>query len=566
MHHMLETVRSRAHPTGEGDLATLHRAPTARKRRKGMKKLWVVLGLSAVVAVGMAFAQQPRVLRLDNAAPAELDPHIGNDYSASVLAFNVYDTLVMPDPNDGVKPHLATKWTVSNKGKRFTFTLRPNVKFHDGTTLEASDVVFSYERTKAVDQGFSYLFQGWVTGVKAVGKTVVQFDLSGTYAPFLATLVRLPIVNKDLVLKNKKDGKFGANGDYGQAFLSANDAGSGAYRVTQHNPQTLTVLEKFKDYFLPFSAKAPDTVRQLYSVESATMRTLMARKEHEISSQWHPQEVLKALADQPGIGLVTEGSGGSLMFKLNTQRAPTDDVNFRKAMALAFDYTELVSALKVTDKISAGVGARGPIAASIPGFDKSLQLPKRNLEAAKAALAKSKYASPDKAVVDMVWVAEAPFEEKMALLMQQNLGEIGIKVNVTKLPWATLTERFGKADATPNTYPLFTGLSYPDPDGLLYVMYSSKSAGTFWSSSWVKDAEIDKMLDDARTTSVIAKRMDLYKKVQERLVDMQSDIYAYDNLAVFAKQDNVKIPSLENENLTVSTIGANWLFRLIDVN
>ncbi len=536
-----------------------------------MKKQVVVLGLCVVAAVGLALTQSQgqgqRVLRLDNAAPAELDPHIGNDYSASVLAYNVYDTLVMPDPDNGVKPSVATKWTVSNGGKRFTFTLRPNVKFHDGSTLEASDVVFSYERTKAVDQGFSYLFQGWVTGVKAVGKTVVQFDLSGTYAPFLSTLVRLPIVNKDLVLKNKKDGKFGANGDYGQAFLSGNDAGSGAYRVTQHNPQTLTVLEKFKDYFLGFNAKAPDVVRQLYSVESATMRTLMARKEHEISSQWHPQEVLKALAGQPGISLITEGSGGSLMFKLNTQRAPTDDVNFRKAMALAFDYNELVSALKITDKISAGIAARGPIAASLPGFDKSLVAPKRNLEAAKAALAKSKYANQlDKAVVDMVWVAEAPFEEKMALLMQQNLGEIGIKVNLTKLPWATLTERFVKADSTPNTYPLFTGLSYPDPDGLLYVMYSSKAAGTFWSSSWVKDAEIDKALDDARRLSDVNKRMDLYKKVQQKLVGMQSDIYAYDNQGVFAKQDYVKVPALENESLSVSTIGANWLFRLIEVN
>ncbi len=63
-----------------------------------MKKQVVVLGLCAVVAVGLVFSQGQRVLRLDNAAPAELDPHIGNDYSASVLAYNLYDTLVMPDP------------------------------------------------------------------------------------------------------------------------------------------------------------------------------------------------------------------------------------------------------------------------------------------------------------------------------------------------------------------------------------------------------------------------------------------------------------------------------------
>jgi peptide/nickel transport system substrate-binding protein len=526
--------------------------------------VWVAAMLMILGGLGLA---QQRVLRLDNSAPGELDPHKGNDYSGSVLAFNLYDTLVMPDPDKGVKPHLATDWKVSSDGKTYTFTLRKGVKFHDGSELTADDVTFSYERVKALDQGYAFLFAGWVKDVKALDRYTVQFILSGTYAPFLATLTRLPVVNKALVLKNKKDGKFGANGDYGQAFLSGTDAGSGAYKVISHNPQELTVMEKFKDYFLPFAPKAPDFVRQRYSVESATMRTLMVRKEHDITSQWHPQEVYKALAAQPGIGLITEGGSGTLLFKLNTQRPPTDDVNFRKAMALAFDYDAMFSTLKITDKVSSGKPSRGPLPQGVPGYDKTLPFPKRDLSAAKAALAKSKYASQlDKVVVDMAWVAEVPSEEKFALLMQQNLGELGIKVNITKVPWATLTERFAKAETTPNTYPLYTGLSYPDPDGLLYVMYSSKAAGTFWSSSWVKDAQVDKLLDDARTTLDAAKRMDLYKQVQKRLIDLQTDIFAYDNLAVFAKQDNIKVSTLEDESQAVSTTGANWLFRLFEVN
>lgn len=531
---------------------------------KGLAKVLVFL-VALLVTLGMA---QQRVLRLDNSAPGLLDPHIGNDYSGSILAFNIYDPLVMPDPEKGVKPHLAERWTISPDGKTFTFTLRRGVKFHDGAEVTAEDVVFSYERIKAMNLGFAFLFADWVKEAKATDKYTAQFVLSGTYAPFLSTLTRLPVVNKALVLKNKKDGKFGANGDYGAAFLSANDAGSGAYKVTSHNQQELTVLEKFKDYFLGFAAKAPDIVRQRYSVESATVRTLMVRKEHEVSSQWHPQEIFKALAAQQGIDLITEGGSGTLLFKLNTQRPPTDDVNFRKAMALAFDYETMFAALKITDKISSGKPSRGPLPAGVPGYDRTLPFPKRDLAAAKAALAKSKYANQLGSIaVDMAWVAEVPSEEKFALLMQQNLGELGIKVNITKVPWATLTERFAKAETTPNTYPLYTGLSYPDPDGLLYVMYSSKSEGTFWSSSWVKDAQVDKMLDDARSTNDVNKRMDLYKQLQKRLVvDLQTDIFAYDNLAVFARQANVKVPTLENEALSVSTTGANWLFRLMEVN
>jgi peptide/nickel transport system substrate-binding protein len=528
-----------------------------------MKKILVGV-LIAFMLLGVGTAQ--RVLRLDNSAPGELDPHKGNDYSGSVLAYNIYDTLVMPDPQAGVAPHLATEWSVSDDGLTYTFTLRQGVLFHDGSELQSDDVIFSYERVKAINQGFAFLFTEWVSAVEAPDPYTVQFTLSGTYAPFLSTLVRLPVVNKDVVLANTQDGDFGDYGDYGQAFLSEQDAGSGAYKVVSHSPQELTVLEKFPDYFLGFAEKAPDVVRQRYSVESATMRTLMARKEHEVSSQWHPQEVFKALAGEEGISLITEGGSASLLFKLNTQRAPTDDVNFRKAMALAFDYDALLSTLKITDEVSSGTPARGPIPDGVPGFDANLPMPKRDLEAAKAALAESKYASDLASVeIDMAWVAEVPSEEKMALLFQQNMAELGVKVNITKVPWATLTERFAAAETTPNLYPLFTGLSYPDPDGLLYVMYSSKAPGTFWSSSWLNDADVDAMLDEARTTTDNDKRMELYASIQQRLVDLQTDIFGYDSLAVFAKQNNVTVPSLETEGASVSVFGANWLFRLFEV-
>ena len=106
--------------------------------RKAMGWLMAVLVLMA----GFGLAQQ-RVLRLDNSAPGELDPHKGNDYSGSILAYNIYDTLVMPDPQSGVKPHLASRWTASNGGKTYTFNLRPNVRFHDGSLFDADAVIFT---------------------------------------------------------------------------------------------------------------------------------------------------------------------------------------------------------------------------------------------------------------------------------------------------------------------------------------------------------------------------------------------------------------------------------------
>lgn len=527
---------------------------------------WLLVSMVLVMLAGFGMTQQ-RVLRLDHAAPGQLDPHKANDYVGGVLAFNLYDTLVMPDPRGGVRPHLATRWELSNEGRTYTFTLRTGVRFHDGTVVQADDVVFSYERLMAINQGFAFLFRGWVTSVRAVNPTTVEFNLSAPFAPFLATLVRLPIVNKDLVLRNIRPGDFGARGDYGQAFLSRTSAGSGAYRVASHNPNALTVLQRFEGYFLGFAARAPEIVRIRYSLPSPTLRTLMARGEHEVSSQWHPHDVLRALVARPDIDPITEGGSGSLLFKLNTQRAPTDDVHFRRAMALVFDYRALHGTLRIAEGIYTGVPARGPLPAGVPGHDATLPFPRRDLAAAREALARSRYANQlHNIVIDKVWVAEVPAQEKWALLFQQNMAELGVRVNITRVPWGTLTERFVRPETTPNVYPLFTGLAYPDPDGLLFIKYHSRSAGTFWSGSWLNDPQVDRLLDEARTITDHARRMELYQQVQRRLVYLQTDIFIADNLAVFARRANVRVPSLEERGNAVATTGANWLFRLIEVN
>ena len=93
-------------------------------------------------------------------------------------------------------------------------------------------------------------------------------------------------------MANLQEGDFGDRGDYGRAFLDSNDAGSGAYAVVSHNKQELTVLERFDDYWLPFAENAPDEVRMRYSLEPATLRALMERGEHDVSSMWHAYEDL----------------------------------------------------------------------------------------------------------------------------------------------------------------------------------------------------------------------------------------------------------------------------------
>lgn len=525
----------------------------------------LVIVLVVMLALIGPVAGAPRdriVLRIDEVAVAEIDPAKSTDFIDSILYFNLYDSLVAPAPGGKLVPSLAESWQVSPDGLTYTFRVRRGVRFHDGSTVNAEDVEFSLRRMMELKQGYSYLFDGWVSSVKSSGGSSVAVTLAKPYGPFLSTLVRLGVLNKDLVLKNKKAGKYGENGDYGEAFLNTNDAGSGPYRIRAHNPQQRSVIEKFPAYWQGFARNAPDEVRVSLSVEAATIRTLMVRREHDVTSQWLPTEIYRALDATRGIALATERGQSNLFLKINTKRPPTDDINVRKAMVLGFDYAAVLRLIRINDRVIAGKTARGPIPEGFPGFDSSLPVPKRDLAAAKAALAQSKYSNVE---MEFGWVAEVPLEEKIALLFQQNMAEIGVKVKVVKVPWALMTEKATKTDSTPNIVPIFFSGTYPDPDSFLYSTYHSNAAGSWTSMEWLQNKDVDALLDRARTTANATQRLALYKQAQKLIVDQVPNIFPYEQFAVFAHQEYVK-PVFVDRSKAIPVQGAHWNFRLWEVD
>jgi peptide/nickel transport system substrate-binding protein len=514
---------------------------------------------SFAVLSGQAAAET--VLRLDEVAVGELDPAKASDYADSVLMFNVYDTLVLSKQGGpGVVPHLAESWETD--GKTYTFKLREGVKFQSGNPLTAEDVVFSLDRMKAIGQGLSHLFAD-VEKAEAVDAGSVKFTLSDVYSPFISALLRLPIVDKKLVMENLGAGD-GEMKDWGQAYLSAHAAGTGAYKVVSHNPQEETVMAKSADYFLEVPAKAPDTVRFRYGLEAATVRTLIAQGEHDISSQWLPPEVLKSLAGQ-GAQLLTESGGTGFYIKMNTAKKPFDDVNCRLAIANAFDYDTAVRMVAITDTVSLGSPATGPLPVGMLGSLPAGETFKRDVEAAKNYLAQCKY-KPDEFTVELSWVGEVPLEERFALLMQANFAEIGIKSQVRKIPWALFSEQVTKPENTPNISQIFNNAVTADPDTLLYNMYHSSAAGTWQSTEYLKDAKVDELLDKGRTVTGDDERAAVYAEAGKRLREIAPTIFAYDQNAVFAASKRVSAPALSDKSKAFTLPGMGFTFRLMEMN
>ncbi|MGI9506303.1 MAG: ABC transporter substrate-binding protein, partial [Geminicoccaceae bacterium] len=305
------------------------------------------------VTLAAAPASAERILRADEVAVGEIDPAKGTDYADTILAINLYDTMVYPKQGgSGVQPHLATDWTID--GATYTFNLRDDVTFNSGNPLTAADVVYSFERMMAMGQGNSNLFADVVDSVEATDDHTVVFNLASPFAPFLATLVRMPIVDMATVKANEVDG------DWASTWMSQNSAGSGPYVITSHDPQTETVLSYEPDYFIDPVEGYPETVRFRYGLEASTVRALMSRGEHDISSQWLPPEVYAGLAEE-GAKLVTEAGLTGEYFKLNTQRPPLDDVHCRRALAYAFDYATMGQLTQINAETSTGKPMTGAI-------------------------------------------------------------------------------------------------------------------------------------------------------------------------------------------------------------
>ena len=525
--------------------------------------LFAALGLGAAVIAPISVAQSERILRVAESTLGEADPQKPTDFPGAILMVNLYDYLVFPKPGGGLEPSLAKSWTISPDGLTYTFVLRDDVSFHDGTKFSAKDVVFTIKRMQTLKRGVAFLFAS-VKNVEAVDPTTVKFELSQPFSPFVAALARLAILDADLVTKNfKPEGNFGENGDYGQAFLSSTDAGSGPYRLVKHVAQQESVLQRFDNYFQGSKPLQPDTVRLEFGNDPTVIRALMARHELELTRPALPAEVLVGLSKMPGMALGLDRQPLMFQFKLNMGKPPTDDIQFRKAIALGFDYDTLYSLLDIAG-IKAGTPSRGPIPSGALGYDTSAPLMKRDLAAAKEALAKSKY-KPDEYALDLVWTKEVPQEEKYALLFQQNMADLGIKVNIQPLPWAQLQQTAVSNQATAQVACVFVGLATPDVDSLLWSEYHSSAFGTYNTMGWVKSDEADHLLEQGRLVSDLAARADIYRKLATLVSGMYPALFAYDSAVVEARQDYVHAPTLQDASMSVPMLAGNFQYRLMEI-
>lgn len=486
-----------------------------------------------------------RVLRITFSWPNRIDPAVGNDYASSTSLANLYDSLVFPTADGGVQAALAESWDISPDGTVYTFHLRTDAIFHDGAPVKASDVVFSYNRLAEIGEGYAYLVTPHIKEMIALDENTVEITLNQPSALFLSSLVRLYISNEALVRQNTKaDGPYGENGDYGKEWLQTNDAGSGPYTVKEFPLEQYLLMEKFNGWWGEFHPNAADEVRFIGTTEAVTVRSLMQNNQLEISDQWQSFEAYEALGSMEDVSIAPLPSMSSFYYMVNNKKAPTDDIHCRKAMSYAFDYDAAVSLEWVGTQ-----QMRGPVPAGLAGHNPDVFVYKRDLDKANEELAQCKYAANiANYPIILEWVAEVPDEEKWALLFQSNMAEIGMPVEIVKVPWLSLVENTSRLETSPNIATIYVSSDLPEAGLMLNQRYHSSTANTWQQNEWLEDENLDLQIDEALATLDDQERYSKYHAIQDHLVDIAASIWIYDQVEKHAYRTCVDWPATRNES------------------
>ncbi len=480
-----------------------------------MKKV-LVLALVFAFGLGLGGLAETVLKTTITATPEALDPAVvfgENDWKVLV---NLYDYLVYPSfENASPMSAVAESWELAPDNKTWTFHLREGIKFHDGTALTAEDVKFSMDRMITIGEGYAHFYRGRVKETRVVDPSTVVFELSDPFGPFLVTLYRLGIVNKDLVMANlKEEGMYGEYGDYGKDFLLDHDAGSGPYRIEEFKIRHSVEIAKKPDYWQGISAESPDRVIMAQLREAATTKMLMGSGEIDLAHGRQEMTTLLSLDAIDGVEVALIPEMSLNFFMVHTKKPPTDDVHVRKAMAWATDYEGMLAIYPDCPR------AYSPVPSQVFGWTGEIDGYERDLDKAMEELKQSKYYGQlDQYPIDVSYIQGNGDTPKLCMLFAVNMAEIGLTVNIVEAPWVLFCNKEESIETSPHVTNLFANASYPDAGAILELKYASWTVGGWNQNEWLQDPTFDAAIQETLITADPEERAAKYAELQQYIVE-----------------------------------------------
>lgn len=507
--------------------------------KKGISVLTaLVLALSVLMTAcsgGSGASSAPAASSKAAASPADsyLSVSVGADENPDTLdvqktsnyygvPLNIFDRLVECQTVNGetkIVPGLADSWEVSKDGLVYTFHLHKGVKFSNGETLKADDVVYTVNRmmdlaTKAENtdvfdpiKGAADVYDGkakTVSGVKAVDDNTVEITLEKAFAPFIANLTvpGASIYNRKAC--EAAGEKFGID--------PALTVGTGPFTAKSWTLNSEIVLVKNPDYFK--GAAKLDGVRMKIITDANTAKMAFENGELDVLDLAGSQSQIPYFkqSDKWKNNVVTGPIAGIYYYAFNEGVKPLDNVKVRKAISMAIDRKTIL------DQMYNGEGqvVNTIVPQGIIGYNKSAAEIKYDVAAAKQLLADAGY--PNGFDLEITQSNSSTESLQCNQVIQSMLAQIGIKVKITQLDDATFLAK--RKDGGVAMYRGTWSADYNDPDNFLYTFFSKKN-GKVRSTNYTNQTVMNQ-LEQARTMVDQDARIKLYQQAEQTILQDDS--------------------------------------------
>jgi peptide/nickel transport system substrate-binding protein len=468
--------------------------------------------------------------------PSTLNPILSSDaYASSVFSW-VFDTLIRYNPNTGQpEGRLAESWTISPDGLTYDFNLRKDATFHDGKPLTAEDVKFTFDTIKnpKVEAAHLQNYFASLSSVEILNPYKVRFHLKEIYFRNIIMLGLVEIMPKHI---------YGV-GDFNKSPAARKPVGSGPYEFVQWDNGRLIELKRNKNYW----GNKVDSFKNLFNFERLLFRiisepsvAMMALKKGDVdaieptTTQFYSDFADPTLEQRfYKLKYETADGGGHSFIGWNLRNPLFDSKEVRQALAYAMPREEINKKIYFGSRtLAVGTFPKGS-----PKSDPSLTPILYNLQKAKDLFSAAGWKlnpqtdrlekNGKKFSFEILFGNGNSEVERIALIYQQALKEIGVEMNIRTLEWTVFIKQMmaHKFDAVMLSW---TGALDYDP---YQLWHSTQTSGSNFIG--YKNLEIDKLVETARKTLDQKKRNELYHRFTKIIAEDAPYLFLYEKPYLF---------------------------------
>ena len=481
--------------------------------------------IAALLAIPVASAEARTVTWARAADALTMDPHAQNEGPTIALAHQIYEPLIVRDPQGRLTPTLAESWSITADPTVWEFRLRKGVQFHDGTPFTSEDVVFSYGRARQPASAMAWLLAS-VDAITKVDDHTIRIKTKAPNPLLPNNLTNLFIMSKEWATKNKAVDVHDLT-KRDQPFSARNTNGTGPFVLVSREPGEQTVMRRNPNYWekTPEGIEIEELVYRPIAMDTARIEALLAGSVDFVQDV--PVQDIDRLKQQPSVALRVGAENRSLFLGMNVGgaslassgiegRNPFADKAVRQAINMAINRQAIQRNVMRGQSLPTGTIVPPGVNGYSVEFDK---IPPVDLPKAKALLADAGY--PEGFSVTLHCTNDRYVnDEAICGAIATQLGQIGIQVTLVSQSRALHFPMIQNNPPTVDFYLFGWGVPTFDSEYIFSLLFHSRTEKLgIWNGTRYANPELDRMIQSLNGETDAAKRNDTIQRIWTRLQD-----------------------------------------------